>query len=171
MTGEHIEMIEIFLQGEGIAEVEAINLPSGSKIKDIAISISKNNGFVAEEILIFEEDRDEPCAPDADLSGSHSGVHHAHRVRKLEVKVFYLGKEIKHHFSPAARVQKVLDWAVKTFAVDPVIAPEMQLTLHSQTTALPKEAHIGRYVKFPQHEIEFDLIRGVIPNGSGIADE
>ena len=68
-------------------------------------------------------------------------------------------------------MQRVLDWAFgpNGFKIDPVIAPEMELALHGKTTALPKDAHIGRYVRHPRHELEFDLIRGIVPNGA--ADE
>jgi hypothetical protein len=42
----------------------------------------------------------------------------------------------------------------------------MELALHGETAALPKDAHIGRYVRHPHHKLEFDLIRGIVPNGA-----
>jgi hypothetical protein len=69
---------------------------------------------------------------------------------------------------PRRRIQRVLEWAVGTsgFGIDAAIAPEMELALHGQTAALPKDAHLGRYLRHPEHEVVLDLIRGVIPNGA-----
>jgi hypothetical protein len=44
----------------------------------------------------------------------------------------------------------------------------MELALHGQTKPLPKSAHIGRYVRHPHCELDFDLIRGVVPNGAAL---
>ena len=78
-------------------------------------------------------------------------------------------QQIRRRFRPAARVQRVLDWAVGPDGfkgIDPPIVPEMELALHGTTTALPKNAHIGRFVRHHEPCLKLDLIRGVIPNGA-----
>jgi hypothetical protein len=159
-TEQGRDEIEILVEGEGLAEVEAIRIPVGSAASEIVAAVAVKGGFPVEGAILFVEDCDEPIdlaivVVDEDVSGK---VHHVHRARKIEVGVF----------APSTRVQRVLDWAVSRdgFNIDPAVAPEMELALHGQTKPLPKSAHIGRYVRHPHCELDFDLIRGVVPNGA-----
>ena len=162
--------IEILVEGEGLAEVEAIRIPVGSAASEIVAAVAVKGGFPVEGAILFIEDCDEPIdlaivVVNEEASGK---VHHVHRARKIEVEVFYQGRRIEKQFAPSARIQRVLDWAAGStgFRIDPAIAPEMELALHGQTKALPKSAHIGRYVRHPHCELAFDLIRGIVPNGA-----
>lgn len=161
--------IEIFVEGEGLIGVEAIRVPTGSAGREIVVAIAARGGFPVEEGLLFVEDCDEPLDLVVILTEEASTkVHHVHRVRHIEVSVFYQEGHLNHQFSPSTRVQRVLDWAVgpNGFKIDATVAPEMELALHEGTTALPKDAHIGRYIHHPDHRLAFDLIRGVVPNGA-----
>jgi hypothetical protein len=162
--------IELFVEGEGLADVEAIRIPEGSAASEIVAAVATKGGFPAEEALLFVEDVEEPLdlAVVVVREKAVGKVHHVHRARTIEVAVYYQGRHIEKRFPPSARVQRVLDWAVgpEGFKIDPAIAPEMELALHGQTTPLPKNAHIGRYLRHPHHELGFDLIRGVVPNGA-----
>jgi hypothetical protein len=167
----NLALVEIMVEGEGFADVEIIRLPEGSSARDIVVAVATKNGFRSEEAFLFVEDCEEPL--DLALiieSGMSDKVHHVHRARQIEVAVFYQHRQIEKRFSPATRVQRVLDWAVSPlgFNIDKAIAPEMELALHGSTTALPKGAHIGRYLRHPQHCLSFDLIRGVVPNGASL---
>lgn len=162
--------LEVFVEGEGLTEVELIELPDNASRRSIVEFVAKKSGFAPAEGFLFPEDEDEPldlATPlvEADL---HGRIHHVHRLRTIEVTVFYGGREIERAFSPATRVGRVLEWAVgpRGFKIDPAIAPEMELALHGQTEALPKKAHIGRFVRPPHKKLKLDLIRGVIPNGA-----
>lgn len=166
---DNVHYIEAFVEGEGFANVEIINLPNGSRVRDLVVAVVQKKGGVAEEMLVFEEDVDEPLNFELELKkGPASPVHHVHRARKVDVVVHYLNKTKEKAFSPSTRVQKLLDWVVGPggFSVDPTIAPEMEVALRGETKELPREAHIGRYVQHPHHRFELDLIRGVIPNGA-----
>jgi len=161
--------IELLVEGEGLAEVETIRVSEGSPVREIVVAVAAKGHFAAEEASLFIEDSEEPI----DLArvverNMGDKVHHVHRVHRIEVRVFYQGRQIDRRFAPSTRVQRVLDWAIGDhgFGIDPVIAPEMELALHGQTTALPKNAHIGRYVRHPHHELSLDLIRGIVPNGA-----
>jgi hypothetical protein len=162
--------IELLVAGEGLADVEVILLPLGSSARELVSAVAMKAGFSADEALLFLEDADEPVdIAVAVIDEAHAGrIHHVHRLRQVEVKVFYKDQHIERRFRPAARVQRVLDWAVGPEGfkgIDPVIVPELELALHGTTKALPKNAHIGRYVRHHQPHLELDLVRGVIPNG------
>jgi hypothetical protein len=164
--------IEILVEGEGLAEIEAIRVPRGSSALAIIVAVATKGAFPAEEAILFLEDSDAPVDPsilliEEEVSGK---VHHVHRAHKVEVGVYYQARRITRHFPPSTRVQRVLDWAVGPdgFKIDPSIAPEMELALHGQTTPLPKTAHIGRYIRHPHCALDFDLIRGIVPNGASL---
>lgn len=161
--------IEIMVEGEGLADVESVKIPEGSPAREIVAAVAAKGGFRVEEGLLFVEDVEGPIDLAAVIVAEsvRSTVHHVHRARMIEVTVFYQDREIGKRFPPSARVLRVLDWAVSPegFNIDSAIAPEMELALHGQTKPLPKNAHIGRYVKHPHDEVAFDLIRGVVPNG------
>ena len=161
--------IELLVEGEGLAEVEAILVAEGSTAREIVVAVAAKGHFSAEGAFLFVEDGEEPIDHARVLDRSMADkVHHVHRVHRIDVRVFYQGRQIDRRFAPSTRVERVLDWAVGDhgFAIDPVIAPEMELALHGQTTALPKNAHIGRYVGHPHHDLVLDLIRGIVPNGA-----
>jgi hypothetical protein len=161
--------IEVLVEGENLPDVEAIRLPVGSAAREIVALVAAKGGFPAEEAVLFLEDGDNPLdlalvLVEEQVRGK---VHHVHRARQVDVTVFYLAGQKEKRFPPSARIQRVLDWAVgpEGFRIDPAIAPEMVLAKHGTTTALPKNAHIGRFVTQP-HSLKLDLIRGVVPNGA-----
>jgi hypothetical protein len=167
----NLALVEIMVDGEGFADVELIRLPEGSTAREIVIAVATKYRFGPEEAFLFVEDCEEPL----DLaviveSGMADKVHHVHRVQHVDVTVFYQGRHIEKRFSPATRVHRVLDWAVSSssFNIDKAVAPEMELALQGSMTALPKDAHIGRYLRHPEHNLSFDLIRGVVPNGASL---
>jgi hypothetical protein len=169
--------IEVMVEGEGLADVEIIRVPQGGTAREIVAAVALKSGFPAEEAILLVEDSDAPVdlalVITEDIAGGK--IHHVHRAKKIAVKVFYKHLEKEKHFPPSARVQRVLDWAVSKvgFNIDQTIAPDMELALHDdkipedQKKALPKNAHIGRYVYHPHDCLELDLIRGKVPNGAG----
>lgn len=161
--------IDVLVEGEGLTDVETIRLPHGAQGRELIAAVALKGGFPVHEALLFVEDGDEPLdlavvVVDERMSDR---VHHVHRARHIAVTVFYMAGDKSETFRPPTRVQQVLDWAVGPhgFKIDPSIAPEMELALHGQTTPLPKNAHIGRFVQHPEHKLSLDLIRGVVPNG------
>ena len=112
--------------------------------------MAAKGGFALEEAFLFLEDGEAPL----DLSilvdeEARGRILHVHSARTVDVAVSYQAGTHEKKFSPAATVQRFLDWAVSHdgFSIDPAIAPEMELALHGQTQALPKTAHIGRFVR------------------------
>lgn len=125
-TEQGRDEIEILVEGEGLAEVEAIRILVGSAASEIVAAVAVKGGFPVEGAILFVEDCDEPIdlaivVLDEEVSGK---VHHVHRARKIEVGVFYQGRRIERRFAPSTRVQRVLDWAVSRdgFNIDPAVA-------------------------------------------------
>lgn len=171
LNTEHgVGHIAVMVEGEGLAEVELIHIPHGSTAAEIVAVVAAKGGYMAEEAVLYAEDCDQPIDIAMVVTEEAFGrkVHHVHRARKVEAAVFYQMRQIERRFVPSTRVQRVLDWAVgpEGFKIDPSIAPEMELALHGQTIPLAKNAHLGRYLRHPGHELKFDLVRGVVPNGS-----
>lgn len=161
--------IEVIVEGEGLADVATVRVPQGAAAREIVIAVAAKGKFPAEEAFLFIEDTAEPLDLAAVIVEEKTAgkVHHVHRAREIEVVVFYKEADKKRKFPPSTRVQRVLDWAVgpEGFNIDKAITPEMELALRGQKEALPKNAHIGRYVRHPRHVLELDLIRGVVPQG------
>jgi len=159
---------EIFVEGEGLPEVQAIRIPAGGSGREIVVAVAAMGGFPVEEGLLFVEDSEEPLDQAvAVLEDATRRMHHVHRVRTVEVSVYYQDRPETKRFSPSTRIQRILDWAIGPdgFHLDATIAPEMELSLSGSTTPLPKGAHLGRYVHHPDQRLVLDLVRGVVPNG------
>lgn len=162
--------VNVLIEAEGLPEVQVVSFAEGTPARAVLERVATLSGRSSETALLFVEDEDSPV----DIESSRVDetwsrvVHHVHRTGRIAVLVHYNGAQREHPFSPSTRVQRVLDWAVgpSGFALDPVIAPEMDLALHGQTDPLPRDAHIGRYVEHPHTALELDLIRGVVANGS-----
>ncbi len=165
---------KIIIDGEGLSDVEVMVIPEGSTGREVVRIIATKTGIGIDEALLFVEDSDEPLDLDLIIKEDQAAhtIHHVHRARRVNVSVHYQNKIKTEAFSPSTRIQVVLDWAVSPqgFNIDPAIAPEMELSLHGETKELPKQAHIGRYVRHPHHELSLDLIRGVVPNGEKNSD-
>jgi hypothetical protein len=148
-----------------------IAIPPESNARAIANEAAKLIGVEPETLFVFKEDADEPLDPDVKLEGMDDPgmTHHVHQAQKVSVKINYLADQKQRMFSPAARIQVVLDWAVGPdgFNVDASVAPEMELALTDNAAEeVPHSAHLGRYSGGKEHEVEFDLVRGIIPNGA-----
>lgn len=164
-------MIELLVEGEGLADVQVISVPERCRGREIVVAVARIGGYAAEEAFLFVEDGDEPLDLAAVIEEPAARrVHHVHRAEHVDVIVYYQGQHVEHRFRPSTRVQRVLDFAVGPDGfknIDRAIVPELELALHTTTKALPKNAHIGRFVRHHEHRLELDLIRGVIPNGAG----
>lgn len=162
--------IDVLLEGEGATEVEVIQIVPGVERRVIVEEFARRRGFVGEAAFLFLEDEDAPLDLGCLVTETEDAprVHHVHRVGRIDVTIYYKGEHKSKEFSPATRIQSVLDWAVGLhgYALDPTIAPEMELALHGQETPLPKNAHIGRFVRHPDESLSLDLVRGVVPNGA-----
>lgn len=164
--------VSLLVEGAGMADIQQITVPEGSKLRDIVREMADRAGFPVEGALLFVEDGREPLDLEITLDERYDRrrVHHVHHASTIEVTVFYGGSGKTKTFSPSTPVSTVLAWAVgpEGYSIDPAIVPEMRLQLAGTTEPLPGSAHIGRYVSHHERALRLDLARGVIPNG-GVA--
>lgn len=162
---------EIFIEGQQLTGVRTVMVPTGAAVRSIAEQVAKLINVPAEALHVFKEDAAAPLHPDDLLDGEVADgiIHHVHQARTVQVTVNYQQQKLTQPFSPATRIQVILDWVVRsaTFNVDPAIAPEMELAkAEDPSEEIPRTAHLGRYAAGRDHQVEFDLVRGVIPNGA-----
>lgn len=167
MQSKTTNEVAILVECAGMADIQEIVVPLGSKLRVLVEEAGKRCGISAEEVLVFREDGEEPLDLEVHIDEKypHHKIHHTHNRKTIEVVVFFMNEKREKKFHPAAKVERVLDWAVKEYNIDPPIRPLMELALHGSKDALPNDAPIGRYVKPHQRVLELDLIRGIIPNG------
>lgn len=163
-------LIEMLVEGEGLADVQVIRVRKGSRGREIVSAVAKMGGYPPDEAVLFVEDGDGPLDLEAVVEEPAARqVHHVHRAQHVDVIIYYQNQQVERRFRPSTRVQRVLDFAVGPDGfknIDRAIVPELELALHNTKAALPKNAHIGRFIRHPEHRLELDLIRGVIPNGA-----
>ncbi len=161
---------EVFIDGQNLTEIHVIAISTEGSARAIAQEAAKLIGVEPETLFVFKEDAEGPLGPDAKLETGDPGMtHHVHQAQKVLVKINYLAAQKERFFSPATRIRVVLDWAVGPdgYNVDGSIAPEMELALtDNEAEEVPHSAHLGRYSGGKEHDVEFDLVRGIIPNGA-----
>ncbi|MCL4239727.1 MAG: hypothetical protein KJ048_00090 [Dehalococcoidia bacterium] len=156
--------IELFLQGEGIADITLVLVPRDGTAQDI-ITAAKAHGLTTPdgEALVSIEDADEPLAPNARLDAVgivHRGRVHVHRCRRVAVSVNFNGDTTGEDFPPSATVGRVKKWAVskKAFNLQSVDATEHVLQMCNSSTRPDEDVHIGTLVTAPDCRLCFDLV-------------
>jgi hypothetical protein len=115
----------------------------------------------------LEEDAHDPVDIGMTLEqlgiGKYTHVHtRAHR--RIAVTVYFNGQK-KHRFSPAATVAAVATWAKAKFHVDPASGGDLVLALKPSGVHPRPDQHLGELLRPGSHELEFDLVREVTPQG------
>jgi hypothetical protein len=161
------ELVEILVEGEGLASAEIIAVTRGSSLREVIEIAARQGGYAHQEALIFLEGDGTPLDPATLLTDAHPHhrKHHVHRLREIEVVVLYT-RNVERRYPPSTKVETVLAWAVKELGIDPAMATEFELAVVGSDVEVPGAKHIGSLVKHPACRIDFNLIRGVIPNGS-----
>jgi hypothetical protein len=158
------QIIELFLQGEGIPDIRLIKVDSASTVKELIEQVKAESTILQtsnEKIALFLEDSDKELKLDATLNDI--GIHHCkrihcHRCRKIEVKVNFNGVSKIDGFSPATTVAKVKAWADDLFGLKGKDATEHVLQLCGTNVRPNEDTHIGSLVSFPKCELCFDLV-------------
>jgi hypothetical protein len=157
------EMIEIFLQGESISEVELIRVPQGSTVREM-LGIARASAVnlpQGDDIGVFVEDQDAELALDSrlkDVGVAHRARLHVHRCRRVGVTVNFNGSVRQHPFASSQTVAKVKKWADKEFELRGVDATEHALQITGTRTRPDEDVHVGALVSFPNCQIAFDLV-------------
>jgi hypothetical protein len=162
-----VDLLEVLVEGEGLASAEIITVSRGGILREIIKIAALKGGYGHTEALIFLEGGSLPLDPDTVLSDAHPHhrKHHVHRLREVEVVVHYT-RNVERRYPPSTKVETVLAWALKEIGIDLAMATEFELAVMGSDVEVPGSKHIGSLVKHPACRIDFNLIRGVIPNGS-----
>lgn len=161
--------IDIFYQGEGIREIAHIEATPDHTFAVVKLAIAEKHGL-AQETLIFIEDRDEPMDEQCfvrDHAGPAGIKAHVHRCREVETAVTFNGKTEHHKFGPAATVARVKKWAAeKQFGMTPQEAGEHVLQISGTKERPDPGTHIGVLAHGPECRAAFDLVANERINGA-----
>jgi hypothetical protein len=157
------ELIELFVQGEGIGEVALIRVPSGDTVREAILKTKTECGLEAreEEIIALIEDSDKEIMHDAklvELGIGHRHRVHFHRCRRVEVSVNFNGASKKRPFPPSATIARIKRWADDEFGLKGVDATEHALQICGTDKRPDIDVHVGSLVQYPHCQICFDLV-------------
>lgn len=161
--------IDLFYQGEGIADIEHLEIDLDSTFADIKACLVEKHGC-AEDALLFLEDEDEPLN-DAEKVKDHAGGKglklHLHRCRQIAVSVTYNGETVDRKFAPGATVARVKRWAAESkFGMTEEEAGEHVLQIAGTHERPAPGTHIGTLAKRKTCELAFDLVPDERVNGA-----
>jgi hypothetical protein len=169
--GEHSAMstIDIFYQGEGIQEVDHIEVDAEQTFAAIKAMLITKHGL-SEDILIFLENGEEPI-DDEEYAIKHgeSGriKAHIHRCRHVNVSVTFNNETVEHRFGPGTTVAHVKHWAAeRKFSMTHGEATEHVLQISGTHDRPPPGTHLGALAKCIHCQVAFDLVPDQRINGS-----
>ncbi len=154
--------IDILLQGEGILDIQVINLPHSSALALVLAEAEKLRGQVDGdgEFLIFLQDEDKPLKPHHLLPRPKPGLPlclHVHRCPKVKVDVTFNGKTKEVELVPSHTVGATKTYAaIKLFGMDPHDAGEHVLQIAGTNDRPDTDVHIGSLAK--RCAVAFDLV-------------
>src|SRR3546814_8739550 len=126
---EPMKTIDLFYQGEGVAEIEYLEIEPDTTFADLKARLIDKHGGAA-DALLFAEDEEDPL-DDAqtvkDRAGGRGLKLHLHRCRHIMVAVTYNGETIDRKFAPGATIARVKRWAASALAalVTPVLLDQI----------------------------------------------
>ncbi|MBD2156758.1 hypothetical protein [Leptolyngbya sp. FACHB-16] len=155
--------VSILLQGEGITDIQVVNLEPGKRGTDVLDIASRyRKGTFEGEFLVFEEDAENPLNSQAALPKNEAGKPlrlHVHRCRALAVEVSFNGEVQNRRFGPGTTIQTVKQWAaIKAFEMTKADAAEHVLQISGTTTRPEPDTHIGSLVTGTGCQLRFDLV-------------
>jgi hypothetical protein len=142
-----------------------VELGFGQVIGHVLAIVATNHGLLVEDLYVVRDGEDEPmdCAHAASHDGHHRR-HHVHHRHPVNVTVRYQASTHHREFRRHAPLERVLDWAIRAFGIDPAMAGEFELTRAGSTEELPLSEHVG-HLAGKHDRLELDLVRGDIANG------
>ena len=163
-----MNVIDVFYQGEGIREIEHIEVGDDHSFSAVKAILIEKHGLET-DLLIFLEDCDEPVEEVLVVS-EHVGPcgikAHLHRCRHVEVAVTFNGEPVHHRFGPGTTVARVKRWAAeKKFGMTEGEATEHVLQLTGSHDRPAPGTHIGSLATCPKCHLVFDLVPDQRVNG------
>ena len=157
--------IDIFIHREGRADPIHHRGHEGLTVEALKVHLA--DGREAVELLLFEEDTDEPLRDQHEIRHRGDGARFLHhgRCREVHVTVRYAGKSVRHPFGPGSTLARIKRWAERLLGINESDAAEMSLQL-AGTRDRPDEAtHVGSLLGGHGCEVAFDLLPTTRVNG------
>jgi hypothetical protein len=169
MRIEPMRTIDVFLQGDGVTDIQVLAIAPQDTIANV-LSMLGHSESTYKNLLVFLEDVAAPLDKDAvieellplpteedvDVGSVRLHLSHCHR---LEVIVRFNGENEKRHFPPSATVERVRRWAVhRAFNMSPIDAAEHVLQLQNSTLRPDRDVHIGTLTVSDTCMVAFDLV-------------
>lgn len=162
-------MIDLFYQGEGIAEIGHIELDPDASFAVLKARLVERHG-VALDALIFLEDSEMPVEEAVLVRdcATPTGVKvHLHRCRHVEVTVAFNAERAERRFSPSATVARVKRWAAEEkFHMSEEEAGEHVLQIAGTHDRPAPSTHIGALTDGRVCGVAFDLVPDERINGA-----
>lgn len=164
-----MKTIDLFYQGEGVAEIEYLEIEPNTTFADIKARLIDKHGGAA-DALLFAEDEDDPL-DDAqtveDRAGGKGLKLHLHRCRHITVSVTYNGETIDRKFAPSATVARIKRWAAeRKFGMTDEEAGEHVLQIAGTYERPAPGTHIGVLANRKTCGLAFDLVADERVNGA-----
>ncbi len=156
--------VEVFLQGEGIADIVLVQLPEAGTVRDI-VEAAQAHGLHGDrgQVLVFSENAEEPFRHNISLH--EAGIRqrsrvHVHRCHKVEISVNFNAGLESRSFPPSATMEQVKRWAVgaQGFNLSDVDATENVLQVCNTATRPYEDIQIGTLVQAGACTVCFDLV-------------
>jgi hypothetical protein len=161
--------IDLFYQGDGLAEIEHLEIAAEASVADLKARLIEKHGCPP-ETLLFLEDEDEPLddAQMAKARGTGKGLKlHLNRCRHIAVSVFFNGETVDRKFAPGATVARVKRWAAeRNFGMTDEEAGEHVLQIAGTHERPAPGTHIGAIAQRKTCAVAFDLVADERVNGA-----
>jgi hypothetical protein len=160
--------IDVFYQGEGIREVEHLEVAGELTFGELKVLLIKKHGLDV-GVILFLEDADDPIDERVSIC-EHRGPHglkvHMHRCRHIAVSVTFNGETVEHRFAPGATVARVKQWAAeRKFGMTPAEASEHVLQISGTHDRPAPITHLGAIPHGKDCRLAFDLVPDERVNG------
>lgn len=157
--------IQLFVQGEGITEIQLVRIPEKSTLCELAKKLNlvfmESNATAGDDFIFLLEDSERELQSDKtikELGIKNRERIHIHSCRKIKVGVNFNGREAGHLFPPSKTIAKVKRWADKQFGIEGVDATEHALQICGTAKRPDEDVHIGSLVQRPNCQVCFDLV-------------
>jgi hypothetical protein len=156
-----METIEVFLQGEGIRDIQLVRVPAHATVGNL-LKEARRLGLPGEGGAgVWREDDEAELDANqilAEAGVGHRSRVHCHRCHRIEVTVNFSGDHAVHPFPPSATVGRVKRWADERFGIHGPDATEHALQLCGTSQRPEEDTHIGALVTHPVCRLCFDLV-------------
>jgi hypothetical protein len=162
--------IEVYVHSHDGVDPKLVKEGEDATVNELIDNITAAAGLTRnpdQKLVLFLEDGDEPLEHHRKLCECeirHRHHVHCHHCESIKVSVFY--NDDKHvSFRPSAKVERVLEWAIKEFKLTPAEAADKFLTLKGKDEELPLDAHIGSFADPHNCAVNLCLTAPVEVNG------